>query len=87
MKMEIKTGPFGHDIIKLDSDSKLCKDDLYELIRYCINMDSWKYSWHNDVKNEELWPKLERIILDKISDRKLEMEILKECIFQMKLNQ
>ena len=44
-------------------------------IKKCIDMDSWKHSWHKEIKSENYLDFI-KIIQDKISDRNKELEIL-----------
>jgi len=56
-----------------------------DIIKQCIDMDTWKHSWHNKLKTLDDYKKAEAVILDKICSRKAELETLYEGLRSVKL--
>ena len=59
------------------------KDYIKTLVKYCINMDEWKNSWHMNygsyLYDEKVLAELIKIIDDKIGCRKQEIGLLEKC--------
>jgi hypothetical protein len=55
---------------------------LQALISEAIDIDSWKHSWHNEIKPEN-YEKFRRIIQEKMIKRAEEMDFLLTVYFQL----
>jgi len=55
---------------------------LTSLLRKAIDFDSWKYSWHIEIKPEN-YPKIKDIIQRKIIGRAKEIDELMAIYFQL----
>jgi len=58
-------------------------DNIRELIRTCLDLDEWKYSWHMpslDYTDPEIAAEIENIIKHKIQRREKELKMLKNCL-------
>lgn len=55
---------------------------LQAVIRKAIDIDSWKHSWHNEIKPEN-YEKFRDIIQEKMIKRAEEMDLLTTVYFQL----
>ena len=55
---------------------------LQAVIKKAIDIDSWKHSWHNEIKPEN-YEKLREIIQEKMIKRAEEMDFLTTVFFQL----
>lgn len=55
---------------------------LQAIISKAIDIDSWKHSWHNEIKPEN-YDKFREIIQDKMIKRAEEMDLLTTVYFQL----
>jgi len=66
------------------------KEYVEILIKHCIDLDEWKYSWHINYGSykydEKMLEELIKILDDKIKSRKGEMELLEKCKIVMSDN-
>jgi hypothetical protein len=98
MKRDIKINVFGgesdqatividKDGMHVDNKKPIYEQDDYFIRHFlsnCINMDSWKHSWHLDVskawkKGSDERKKIYKIIEDKIKDREEQIQMLKDA--------
>lgn len=81
-------GIFGHTNTIVNDNLKLYwieRDDrnpFSELIKMAIDMDSWKHSWHNEIKPEN-YEKFRTLIQDKILERSSQIEFLLDIYFMI----
>ena len=79
-------GIFGHQNTIVNDNLKLYwlnRDDrnpFAELVKTAIDMDSWKHSWHNEIKPEN-YDKFRTLIQEKILDRASQIEFLLDVYF------
>ena len=59
------------------------KDYIKTLIKYCIDLDEWKNSWHMNygsyLYDEKMLEEIIKILDDKIECRKQEIGLLEKC--------
>ncbi len=85
-------GLFDHsnNIIIKDNELKwMDRDDrvpFVELVKRAIDMDTWKHSWHNEIKPEN-YDKFRELIQAKIIDRAEQIELLLTVYFQIGIEQ
>ena len=72
-----KVSVSGFDVKYLD---RIDRDAFEQLIKACIDLDSWKHSWHMKIDNSTL-EESRRIIQDKIIDRANDIEMLMTTYF------
>jgi len=58
------------------------RDPFKALVSQTIDMDTWKHSWHNEIKPEN-YEKIREIIQEKILKRAEEIETLLSVYFQI----
>lgn len=81
-------GIFGDSNTIIQKDNKLSwenrdpRSPFAELVKNAIDMDSWKHSWHNEIKPEN-YDKFRDIIQQKILDRAEEIQTLLSTYFQI----
>ena len=51
---------------------------MSDLVKKCIDLDEWKYSWYNDLKELEDFEKARDVIMDKIKNRISQLQILRD---------
>ena len=71
---------FQYKYVKYNAFSRLTA--LQAVISEAIDIDSWKHSWHNEIKPEN-YEKLREIIQDKLIKRAEEMDFLTTVYFQL----
>lgn len=81
----ITFGLFNDNVIEFDRGEQLDIEKLEELVRHCVDMDSWKHSWHKNVRNKDTWIELIKILNDKIRIRKHDIDMISQCITQMNM--
>ncbi len=59
-----------------------CTTPLEAVIKEAINLDSWKHSWHNEIKPEN-YEKFREIVQEKIIKRAEEIDFLITVYFQL----
>lgn len=85
-KHHVINGIFGHqNTIVQDGFLLYWKDKderipFNELVKAAIDMDSWKHSWHNEIKPEN-YDKFRSLIQDKIIERAGQIEFLLDVYF------
>ena len=74
----------GHLIKARDeTEEELDWANIRELIRTCLDLDEWKYSWHMlslDYTDPEIAVQIKNIIKHKIQRREKELKMLKSCL-------
>jgi hypothetical protein len=85
-KRHVISGIFGHQNTIIQENLNLSwleRDDrnpFCELVKVAIDMDSWKHSWHNEIKPDN-YEKFRNLIQEKIIERGYQIEFLLDVYF------
>jgi len=73
----------GDKYYEYERGQEISSKQYKRLITHCIDMDTWKHSWHISVDDDANTEKIKSIIQEKIKDRDNELRVLFEAYFRL----